>query len=127
MPARRILVIDDEDDIREVVQVSLQLVGGWDVILARTGAEGLAAAAAQQPDAILLDATMPGLDGPAVFERLRTNSTTRHIPVILLTAQVQTAERRRFAELGMTYLIAKPFDPLRLPGQIADALGWSEE
>lgn len=124
MATKRVLVVDDEDDIREVTQVSLETVAGWGVLTARSGTEGVAKAAEFQPDAILLDVMMPDMDGPATFEELQSSESTRHIPVILLTAKVQTAERRQFAELGITSLIAKPFDPLTLASQVAAALGW---
>jgi CheY-like chemotaxis protein len=120
-----VLVVDDEDDIREVTQVSLEVVAGWGVVTARSGREGVAKAAAHQPDAILLDVMMPDMDGPATFEELQNCADTRHIPVILLTAKVQSAERRQFAELGIASLISKPFDPLTLADQVAAALGWN--
>jgi CheY-like chemotaxis protein len=121
---KRVLIIDDEDDIREVAQVSLELVGGWDVLTARSGREGIQRAQTEQPDAVLLDVMMPGLDGPTTFERLQAEPSTRHIPVLLLTAKVQTADRARFDSLGVQGVLAKPFDPLRLPADVAAALGW---
>jgi CheY-like chemotaxis protein len=126
MPAKRILVIDDEDDIREIAQVSLEMVGGWDVLTARSGSEGLARAAAEQPQAILLDVMMPDMDGPATLQKLRAHAATRHIPVILLTAKVQGTDRRRFADLGVQGVITKPFDPMTLAAQVAETLGWSD-
>jgi CheY-like chemotaxis protein len=125
MPPRRILVIDDEDHIREVAQMSLELVGGFEVTTAASGADGIARAAADRPDAILLDVMMPGMDGPTVFERLRADEGTREIPVILLTAKVQAADRRRFADMGVTAVLAKPFDPMCLSAEVASALGWT--
>jgi CheY-like chemotaxis protein len=125
MARRKVLIVDDEDDIREVAQVSLEAIAGWEVLTAGSGPEGLAKAASEQPDVVLLDVRMPDMDGPAVFEKLQGNEATRHIPVILLTANVQARDRQRFAELGVTSLIAKPFDPLKLAGQVAAALGWS--
>jgi len=76
-------------------------------------------------DAILLDVMMPGLDGPTTVGRLQADPQTRDIPVILLTAKVQPADRERFEALGVAAVLAKPFDPMTLPGQISDALGWS--
>jgi CheY-like chemotaxis protein len=122
---RRILVVDDEDHIREVAQVALELVGGYEVVTATCASEGLARAAVDQPDAILLDVMMPDMDGPTAFEHLRADERTRGIPVILLTAKVQAADRRRFSDLGVTAVIAKPFDPMRLPDEVAQALGWT--
>lgn len=124
--ALRILVIDDEDDIREVAKLCLEMVGGWEVLTAGSGSEGLTLAVAEQPDAILLDVMMPDMDGLATFQQLQANIVTQHIPVILLTAKVQPADRHRFAELGVAAMIAKPFNPLNLAGEVAEALGWSQ-
>ena len=123
--ARKILIIDDEDDIREVAALSLESIAGWQVIVSSSGAEGIARAAEQRPDAILLDVMMPGMDGPATFRELRKNPATAHIPVLLLTAKVQGADKRMFADLGVDAVLLKPFDPLTLSTQIAGVLGWS--
>jgi CheY-like chemotaxis protein len=119
----KILIIDDEDDIREVAALSLETVAGWDVIVAGSGAQGLARAAAENPDAILLD-VMIGMDGPTTFRELRKNPATAKIPVLLLTAKVQSTDQRRFADLGVEAVLFKPFDPMTLSTQISDALGW---
>ena len=123
--AHKILIIDDEDDIREVAALSLQTVAGWDVIMASSGAQGVARASEQHPDAILLDVMMPGMDGPTTFRELRKNPATAGIPVLLLTAKVQGSDQRRFADLGVQAILFKPFDPLTLSSQISSALGWS--
>lgn len=122
---RKILIIDDEDDIREVAALSLETVAGWEVIKASSGAQGVARAAEHRPDAILLDVMMPGMDGPTTFRELRRNPDTAGIPVLLLTAKVQGNDQRRFADLGVEAVLFKPFDPLMLPSQISDALGWN--
>jgi CheY-like chemotaxis protein len=124
MTRRRVLIIDDEDDIREVTQISLEMVAGWEVLTASSGSAGLEIANALQPDAILLDVMMPGMDGPTTFQKLQADPAIRHIPVILLTAKLQPADRRWFAELGVAGVLAKPFDPLKLAGQVAEALHW---
>jgi CheY-like chemotaxis protein len=123
--AYRILIIDDEDDIREVAALSLETVAGWDVTTASSGAQGLLRAVEYQPDAILLDVMMPGMDGPTTFRELRKNPATAHIPVLLLTAKVQSTDQRRFADLGVDAVLFKPFDPLTLSTQIAGVLGWN--
>jgi CheY-like chemotaxis protein len=120
----RILIIDDEDDIREVAAMSLETVAGWEVMVANSGAQGLTRAATYKPDAILLDVMMPGMDGPTTFRELRKNPVTAKIPVLFLTAKVQATDRRRFADLGIHAVLVKPFDPLTLATQIASALGW---
>ncbi|HUB30954.1 MAG TPA: response regulator [Terracidiphilus sp.] len=122
--AHRILIIDDEDDIREVAAMSLETVAGWEVMVANSGAQGLTRAATYKPDAILLDVMMPGMDGPSTFRELRKNPVTAKIPVLFLTAKVQATDRRRFADLGIHAVLVKPFDPMTLSTQIANALGW---
>ena len=120
----RILIIDDEDDIREVAAMSLETVAGWEVMVANSGAQGLTRAATYKPDAILLDVMMPGMDGPTTFRELQKNPVTAKIPVLFLTAKVQATDRRRFADLGIHAVLVKPFDPLTLSTQIANVLGW---
>jgi CheY-like chemotaxis protein len=65
------------------------------------------------------------MDGPTTFRKLQAEATTQHIPVLLLTAKVQSADRRQFADLGVNGVIAKPFDPLKLSEEIAQLLGWN--
>jgi CheY-like chemotaxis protein len=122
MSQKHILLVDDEDDIREVAGISLEAVGGWQVSSASSGIEAIAKAIAERPDAILLDVMMPGIDGPTTFERLQDEPQTRGIPVILLTAKAQTADRHRFEKLGFAGVLNKPFDPMALSDQVAAIL-----
>jgi CheY-like chemotaxis protein len=122
---RRILVVDDDDGIREVAQMSLEMVGGHEVLTASCGYDAVVRAREARPDAILLDVMMPGLDGPATFARLQADPDSCRIPVILLTAKLQPADRARFAEIGVRAVIAKPFDPMTLSDEVADILGWA--
>jgi CheY-like chemotaxis protein len=122
----RILIIDDEDDIREVAALSLEATAGWNILTASSGAAGIEIAAAEQPDAILMDVMMPGVDGPTTFGHMQQNSAISHIPVLLLTAKVQGVDQRRFAGLGLAGILFKPFDPLTLAQQISDVLGWKD-
>ncbi len=124
MAPKQVLVVDDEDAIREVAALSLQAVGGYDVLTAESGSDCVRQAVEQRPDAILLDVMMPGMDGPTTFATLQSDAGTRDIPVILLTAKVQAADHRQFAELGVAAVLSKPFDPMALPGQVATILGW---
>jgi CheY-like chemotaxis protein len=119
------LIVDDEEHIREIAAVSLELTGAWEIATADSGAEALRAAAKLRPDAILLDVMMPEMDGPTTFRLLHDNPATRDIPVIFLTAKVQAADKRRFTDLGVRSMIAKPFDPLSLGRQVAAALEWA--
>ena len=121
---KRILIVDDEDHIREIAQMSLEMVGGWEVITASSGGEAVATAARELPDAILLDVMMPGMDGPTAFKQLQASETTCGIPVILLTAKVLAGDRRRLTDIGVEYILSKPFDPMSLPDQVNEALGW---
>ena len=124
MSNKRVLLIEDEDDIREVAALSLESVAGWTVLAASSGKEGLITAAREKPDAILLDVMMPDMDGPATLQRLLGQPETRDIPIIFMTAKVQSAERKKLAELGARGLIAKPFDPLNLADEVSGILGW---
>jgi CheY-like chemotaxis protein len=123
---RRILIIDDEDDIRQVAAMSLETVAGWDVVTASSGDQGIRRAQAELPDAILLDVMMPGMDGPTTFLELKKGPETAKIPVILLTAKVQGPDQKRFASLGVSAVLFKPFDPMTLAQQMSDALGWRD-
>lgn len=124
MPTKRILIIDDEETIQTVVQFGIQMSAGWDVLVASSGAQGIAIAQTEQPNVILLDVVMPAMDGLATFKALQAHLATKHIPVIFLTAKVQTAERRLFDGLGISGVITKPFNALHLPEQIACILHW---
>src|SRR6187402_3399162 len=119
-----VLLIDDEDDIREVASLSLETTTDWKITTASSGAEGIRKATAEQPDAILMDVMMPGMDGPTPFRALAKDPATASIPVILLTAKVQGVDQRRFADLGVAAVLFKPFDPMTLAQQIADVLHW---
>jgi CheY-like chemotaxis protein len=124
MQRRNILIVDDEEHIREIAAVSLELTENWNILTAGSGAEALRVAPLLKPDAILLDVMMPEMDGPTTFRALQRDPATSGIPVIFLTAKVQAADRLRFSELGVRLLIAKPFDPLRLGEEVASALDW---
>ncbi len=114
MNAIRILHVDDEPDIREIVDMSLALNPDFEVRACASGAEGVAAAAEWSPMIILLDVMMPGMDGPATLTQLRKNAQTADIPVLFMTARAQTREIERFIALGAQGVIAKPFDPMTL-------------
>jgi CheY-like chemotaxis protein len=125
---RRILIIDDEEDIREVAALSLETTAGWEIVTANSGAEGirLAAECSPAPDAILMDVMMPGMDGPTTFRRMQEDPAIAGIPVLLLTAKVQGVDQRRFAGLGVAGVLFKPFNPLTLAAEICEKLGWVE-
>jgi CheY-like chemotaxis protein len=122
---RRILVVDDDDLILEVAQMSLELVGGWTVTTASGGQEAVRKATVEQPDAIVMDVMMPGMDGPTASRALRDNPATSEIPIVLLTAKVQASDRAALHGLPVVGVLAKPFDPMALPTELATMLGWS--
>jgi CheY-like chemotaxis protein len=117
-----ILLVDDEPDIRTIAELSLSQVGGWKVVLASSGVQALEVAGKHKPDLILLDVMMPEMDGVTTFQALANRDDTREIPVIFMTARVQSQERERYVGLGAAGVIAKPFDPMRLPDDIRGIL-----
>lgn len=122
---KRILIIEDDTAICQVVQISLSKFGGYDVLDALSGQEGLAIAEREHPDAIVLDLGMPGMDGFEVLKRLQANPLTQLIPVVMLTANASQVNRQAVAPVGMVGIISKPFDVLTLSSQIAAACGWA--
>ncbi len=124
MENKRILLIDDEETIQEVVQVGIEIEAGWQVAIASSGLEGIDLAQTQQPDAILLDVMMPDMDGISTLSRLKANLQTRSIPVIFLTAKTQITEKDRLQNLGVVDVITKPFNSMTLASQIAKILQW---
>ncbi len=120
---RLILLIEDEPDIQEIVRSALELVGGYDVISAYDGKEGYELAIQKQPQLILLDMMMPGINGMETFALLHANPETKGIPIIFMTAKVQQHEIESYLALGSVALIPKPFDPMSISGQIAEI--WS--
>jgi len=118
----KVLVIDDEEDVRYIVRMSLGRLAEMTVIEAGSGLEGIAMARSERPELILLDMMMPVMHGAAVFRELRAWPETAGIPVIFLTAAALTYEIERLEELGAKGVIRKPFDPLTLHNQIAAIL-----
>lgn len=126
MNAKRILIIDDEEPILAVVRGCLQDLAGWTVLSADSGAEGLRLAATKRPDGILLDLSLPEMDGAEILKRLRNDLKTARIPVILLTARSNTGDRGQFSAMGIAGAISKPFNPATLADEVAALLGWPE-
>jgi len=118
----RVLHVDDEPDIREVVEISLSLDPGFAVRSCASGEEALDEAAAWSPHTILCDVMMPVMDGPTTLARLRENPLTAKIPVIFMTARAQHRELEHFKALGAAGVICKPFDPMTLPTEIRQQL-----
>lgn len=113
-----ILAVEDEPDIRMVLEVALRDVGGFRLRVCSSGAEALDIAPELRPDLNLLDVMMPEMDGPDTLAALRQIPETQTTPVVFLTAKVQPEEVARFRELGALGVIAKPFDPMSLADEV---------
>jgi two-component system, OmpR family, response regulator len=115
----RVLLVDDAEDIRMISCISLERVGDWTVVPVASGEAALKALEHEGPfDAVLLDVMMPGMDGPTTLQQLRAHGLPTAVPVIFLTAKAQSSERQRLMSLGAAGVIAKPFDPLKLPDEL---------
>jgi CheY-like chemotaxis protein len=117
-PLERILCVEDDADIKTVIQIALETVGGFRVELCGSGLDALDRAVAWQPDLILLDVMMPGMDGPSTLRALQAQPATAAIPVMFMTARVQPSEVAEFLAMGALAVIAKPFDPMTLAHDI---------
>jgi CheY-like chemotaxis protein len=115
---RKILLVDDDEDIRLVAGVALRRIAGWEVVEAESGDEALTRIAEDRPDVVLLDVMMPNVDGPATLARIRSDATTADLPVIFLTAKAQKSELESYLALGANGVIPKPFDVTTLPDEI---------
>jgi len=124
LTTRRILFVDDEFDVRRVVQTCLEKIAHWTVIVAESGEEGLRKARTEHPDAIVLDVMMPGMDGYQFLNALLLQPETRSIPVVLLTAKADSLDVKQYEVMGIKGLIGKPFNPLTLHREIAACLNW---
>jgi two-component system, OmpR family, response regulator len=120
---RRLLLVDDDDAIREIARISLERVGGWVVVAAASGEAAVEIVETGAVfDLIVLDVMMPGIDGPTTLGRLR-GPLPPTVPVIFLTAKLQSADRAWLLGLGAVGVVAKPFDPMALPAEIDAILG----
>ena len=119
----KVLIVDDEEDVRDVARLSLNRVGGLDVVEATQGADAVSIAILERPDFILLDVMMPGMDGPSTLASLRSDERTRDIPVVFLTAKAMPSEIERLKLLGAAGVITKPFNPMTLAKEVRALLG----
>lgn len=120
----KVLYVDDDPDIREIVSLSLGLDPGFSVETADSGSSALAAIdAGLTPDVIVTDVMMPVMDGPATLAEIRRRPHLQATPVIFLTARAQAKERTRFIELGAADVITKPFDPTTLAKELRSIVG----
>lgn len=124
MTSRTVLIVDDDADIRELVQFALELEAGWKVIGEARGEAAVTRAAEVQPDVVLLDVNLEGMDGPATLAALAADARTSSIPVVFLTGTSRPADVDRLRGLGARGVLAKPFDPLSLGAAVAREAGW---
>jgi two-component system OmpR family response regulator len=115
---RTVLYVDDEPDIREVVELSLGLIENVQVVTCESGKQALGVLPDVRPDLVLLDVMMPDLDGPGTLKAMRAHPALKHIPVVFMTAKAMPQEVAKFRELGAASVIAKPFDPMTLGEQV---------
>lgn len=117
-PLNKVLYVEDEPDIQTVALMALETIGEFTVKACSSGQEAVEAAPAFEPDLVILDVMMPGMDGPATMEALRKLPVTADVPMIFMTAKVQSHEVERYRAMGAADVIAKPFDPITLADQV---------
>lgn len=124
---QKVLYVEDDPDIRAVAEIALQDVGGFTTVICESGTEAVEKAPGFEPELILLDVMMPGMDGPSTLQALRKLPGLERVPVIFMTARLQKSEIEEYWDLGALGVIPKPFDPMTLSEEIAailaDAVG----
>ena len=115
---RRVMCVEDDPDIRMIVEFSLTAVGSYEVCLCADGQAALAQVPLFAPQLVLLDVMMPGLSGPETLERLRLLPQMADVPVVFMTAKALPEQVEGLLQHGATGVIIKPFDPVRLPRDI---------
>ncbi|ALS97066.1 response regulator [Lacimicrobium alkaliphilum] len=123
VPLKRIMCVEDDEDIRQILEIALQHIGQFEILLCENGERALQQVNNFQPDLIMLDVMMPVMDGPSTLTALREIPGGKEIPVIFMTAKVQPSEIKHYLSLGALDVIAKPFDPMTLPQQIETIWG----
>ena len=119
MDAVRVLIVDDDEELRLLCRLCLQVHGAFEVLCAASGEEALALAAKERLDIILIDLFMPGLDGPSTLARLRAQPATARVPVVLMTA---VGEHPSARPEEWSAIIQKPFDVRRLGDDLLQIL-----
>ena len=119
-PLQKILYTEDEADIRSIAEIALEDIGGFTVKYCSSGLEALEHGLAFQPDLLLMDVMMPGMDGPTTLQKLRAIPELAAVPAIFMTAKIQAQEIAEYKAMGVAHVISKPFDPMQLAQQIRD-------
>lgn len=114
----KILLIDDDPDVRKIIERCLVSVGRFETVVAENAPSGLLLARSEQPDLIVMDMMMPGMDGLEALAVLKSSPGISHIPVVFMTAKVQRTEVEHYLKVGAIGVLKKPFDPMKLPDEI---------
>ncbi len=118
----KVLVVEDDRSIQMVLELVFTRMAKCEVVVASEGPEGLAKIKEHKPDVVLLDLMLPGMDGFEICEKAKADESTRHIPIVFLTAQPQPSAVARAMSLGAAGYLVKPFDPIKIVDQINEAL-----
>ena len=122
----RVVVIDDDADLRTLIKLTLEFTAGWEVTTAADGAEGIEAVRSLKPDAAVIDIMMPDIDGYEVCRRLKADPETADVPLVFLTARKEI-DQARIAEVGARGVVVKPFDPENLAIELRAVLEGASE
>lgn len=117
-PLTRVLCVEDDDDIRRILRLSLEKIGRMTVELVADPAQAIESMIAFRPELVMLDWMMPGIDGPTLYRQMRENPATRALPVVFVTAKASQRELAELQALGAAGTISKPFAPKDLPDQL---------
>ena len=120
--AFRVVLVDDDSDLRKLVKLTLEFTAGWEVTAAADGAAGIEAVREVQPDVAVVDIMMPGMDGYEVCRRLKEDPQTMAVPVVFLTARKELDEAKA-REIGAAGVVIKPFEPERLAEEVRELVG----
>ncbi len=118
----KVLHVEDDADIRDITQMALSIKGEYDLLQCSSGEDALAKIEHFQPDLLLLDLMMPGMNGPQTLDQIRQIPSLVNVPAIFMTARAQSSDIEKLHEQGATAVICKPFDPISLGSQIKAAL-----
>lgn len=124
---KRILLVDDDQDILDIAQIAFQKLARWDVFTASSGLKCLEKAKTEQLNVILLDVSMPDMDGFQVVEVLRADPLTQKIPIVLLTARTLPSDHQYLNEIGVAGILMKPFNPLTIWQELSEIMGWNAQ
>ncbi|ACB52905.1 two-component response regulator [Crocosphaera subtropica ATCC 51142] len=119
---KRILLVDDDQDILDIAEIAFQKLAQWEVFRASSGLECLEKAKTEELDVILLDVSMPDMDGFQVVEALQADPLTQEIPIVLLTARALPRDENYYQEIGVVGVLRKPFNPLTIWRELSEML-----